>query len=63
MFLQYAACECNPLGSHNAECDVISGNCTCKNNYGGRTCDICENGYYNYPFCTCKYLVNCYINV
>lgn len=53
---KFIACECNPLGSLNDNCDVISGNCTCKNNYGGRTCSICEDGYYNYPLCTCEYI-------
>ena len=28
----------------------------CKAQYGGRTCDECNNGYYLYPQCVCKYL-------
>lgn len=39
------------MGASNDICDVTTGNCTCKNNYAGRTCDICENGYFNYPSC------------
>ena len=27
----------------------------CKAQYGGRTCDECNNGYYLYPQCVCKY--------
>lgn len=46
-----SACECHVEGSSNGICDVSSGNCSCKSNYAGRTCDICENGYYNYPEC------------
>lgn len=55
------ACNCNPRGAPQPVCDVVSGNCTCLNNYGGRTCDICEDGYYNYPNCNCNYKIVIYL--
>lgn len=50
-----SACECNPEGSSSEKCDAESGQCSCKNNYGGRTCDECQDGYSNYPECRCMY--------
>jgi len=50
----FSACDCNEQGSLSNVCDVESGQCSCKSNYGGRTCDLCGNGYYKYPECLCK---------
>jgi hypothetical protein len=50
----FSACDCSEQGSLSNVCDVEAGQCSCKSNYGGRTCDICGNGYYNYPQCLCK---------
>ncbi|XP_048520676.1 laminin subunit alpha-1-like [Dendroctonus ponderosae] len=36
------ACECDPLGSESKQCDNVSGQCTCKGRFIGRTCDQCE---------------------
>lgn len=51
----FLACDCNPTGSLSDKCNQETGNCSCKNNYRGRTCDICEHGYYDYPSCLCKF--------
>lgn len=45
-------CNCNPLGVHsNLQCDLFNGSCTCKEHVVGRTCDNCEAGHYNFPYC------------
>ncbi|TMS36985.1 hypothetical protein L596_004022 [Steinernema carpocapsae] len=42
-------CACNSTGTLSGlnTCDVSSGQCPCKQNIGGRTCDICSEGFYN----------------
>ncbi|XP_065226738.1 laminin subunit alpha lam-3-like [Planococcus citri] len=42
------ACTCNSIGSESIEvCDKVTGQCSCKMNYVGRTCDRCLDGYGN----------------
>ncbi|CAI4221509.1 unnamed protein product [Auanema sp. JU1783] len=42
-------CGCHPNGtlSDIQICDIKSGQCLCKRNAGGRTCDRCAEGFYN----------------
>ncbi|XP_058123627.1 laminin subunit gamma-1 [Anopheles ziemanni] len=45
-------CSCYPRGTEQTEkgisiCDQINGNCHCKPNVIGRTCNECKNGYWN----------------
>uniref|UniRef100_A0A182X6E3 LANB2 n=1 Tax=Anopheles quadriannulatus TaxID=34691 RepID=A0A182X6E3_ANOQN len=45
-------CSCYPRGTEQTEkgisiCDAINGNCHCKPNVIGRTCNECKNGYWN----------------
>ncbi|XP_070830251.1 laminin subunit alpha-3-like [Chaetodon trifascialis] len=51
-------CECSPNGikaNTGADCDRITGQCTCKPRVGGRQCDRCAAGYYRFPECLpCK---------
>ncbi|KAI1731321.1 laminin EGF domain-containing protein [Ditylenchus destructor] len=48
-------CECNPQGSLDFTCVEYGGQCKCKENVIGRTCDRCSPGFYNYPECIkCK---------
>jgi hypothetical protein len=49
----FLACKCEDLGSVSPVCDPENGQCECENNFGGRECSECENGYYNFPTCTC----------
>ena len=49
-----AACQCDSVGSSSGYCDERSGQCTCQQNYAGRACGQCANGYYRYPSCQCK---------
>ncbi|KAM6918219.1 laminin subunit alpha-3-like [Xenentodon cancila] len=47
-------CECSPSGINaNAgnQCDLITGQCSCKPRIGGRQCDRCAAGYYRFPDC------------
>ncbi|XP_048585709.1 usherin isoform X2 [Nematostella vectensis] len=41
-------CGCNTAGTvnRNASCDQSRGQCYCKSNVTGRTCDTCESGFY-----------------
>ena len=41
------ACDCSPHGSENAECELSSGQCTCRANVVGRQCDRCRATYWN----------------
>ncbi|XP_054564104.1 laminin subunit beta-2-like [Eptesicus fuscus] len=40
------ACECHPQGSLSAECALLGGQCPCRANVTGRTCDRCVPGTY-----------------
>ncbi|XP_062413741.1 laminin subunit alpha-3-like isoform X1 [Pungitius pungitius] len=47
-------CECSASGvATNAglDCDLVSGQCSCKPRVGGRRCDRCAAGYYGFPDC------------
>jgi len=50
----YVACDCDGIGSLGRSCDVTTGQCRCRPNYGGRNCGQCAAGYYNYPACQRK---------
>ncbi|KAK2178481.1 hypothetical protein NP493_542g02038 [Ridgeia piscesae] len=41
-------CTCDKTGSISTTCDPIGGQCTCKHNVIGRTCDQCAPGTYNF---------------
>ena len=42
-------CQCNTMGTDNSAqtCDEIEGQCQCKGNVEGRTCDTCKHLHYN----------------
>ena len=43
------ACMCSARGTidgFDAACDVVSGQCPCITGWSGRTCDVCDDGYY-----------------
>lgn len=46
-------CNCNPEGvlGGNLNCDLDTGACDCKANVIDRKCDLCMNGFWNFPLC------------
>ncbi|CAD5221244.1 unnamed protein product [Bursaphelenchus xylophilus] len=44
-------CNCNPKGSVDFCCEEYGGECKCKPNIIGRTCDRCAPGFHSYPEC------------
>lgn len=45
-------CNCNGTGTDGSEeCDPVSGQCACKHMFTGRTCDLCNAGFFNFPNC------------
>lgn len=46
-------CNCEPYGVRNRDinCDVETGQCNCKTNIVGRTCNRCKPGFAHYPYC------------
>ena len=40
-------CACNANGSNGTECDMVSGQCSCRYGIQGRQCDRCRKGYYS----------------
>ena len=47
-------CLCNPIGSLNDSCDVITGQCPCKPGVTGRACDECQSDHYGYSDQGCE---------
>ena len=48
-FICHAGCNCSSVGSNNPEeCDRNGGQCSCKPDVIGRTCDQCRPDYFNF---------------
>uniref|UniRef100_A0A663M6X7 Laminin subunit alpha-1 n=1 Tax=Athene cunicularia TaxID=194338 RepID=A0A663M6X7_ATHCN len=45
------ACNCSNTGSTHLQCDVLTGQCQCKIQFGGQDCSRCALGYRDYPDC------------
>lgn len=48
------ACNCDPVGSLNTSCDVITGQCKCRPGVTGQRCDVCEAYHYGFSYEGCK---------
>lgn len=48
-------CDCNPKGSVDNNCETFGGQCRCRQNVIGRTCNRCKTGYYGFPECKSKW--------
>lgn len=45
----FAGCNCSVVGSNNPhQCARNGGQCDCKTNVIGRTCDACRPDYFNF---------------
>ncbi|XP_059102677.1 laminin subunit alpha-3-like [Peromyscus eremicus] len=42
-------CSCDPERAD--DCEQGSGRCHCKPNFHGDNCEMCADGYYDFPFC------------
>lgn len=45
-------CNCDAEGTARDICDPNTGVCICMKNYAGPRCDVCNEGYYNFPRCS-----------
>lgn len=44
-------CKCDSGGSAKTQCDFVTGRCQCRKGFRGDRCDMCDFGYYGFPFC------------
>lgn len=44
-------CDCDHQGTEPEICNKQSGQCICREGFGGPRCDRCLPGYFNYPSC------------
>lgn len=42
-----SGCQCSSAGSFHDACDLITGECPCKDNVEGHNCDSCKDGTFN----------------
>ena len=45
MIFIFSGCNCNKDGRKNDNCDLITGQCSCKYNFMGQRCYLCADGY------------------
>ncbi|CAF4344292.1 unnamed protein product, partial [Adineta steineri] len=55
-------CTCDQYGSLDVQCDIVSGQCPCKENFMGQRCDLCEENKYRDGF-ECPNCPSCYREV
>ena len=48
-------CDCDAAGSLSFQCSEFGGQCRCKDNVIGRTCNACDHDYYGFPNCKSKF--------
>lgn len=60
LFFSFTECRCNPYGSLNRSCDKYTGQCFCRGNVTGRTCDKCIDGFWDLQ--ASRGCVNCQCN-
>lgn len=47
-------CNCNPTGSTNGQCDIVSGQCECQPGVTGQRCERCEVNFFGFSSSGCK---------
>lgn len=60
IFLSFTECRCNPYGSLSRSCDKYTGQCFCRENVTGRTCDKCIDGFWDLQ--ASRGCINCQCN-
>uniref|UniRef100_A0A4X2M7H8 Laminin subunit alpha-1 n=1 Tax=Vombatus ursinus TaxID=29139 RepID=A0A4X2M7H8_VOMUR len=45
------ACNCSSIGSTSRRCDLLTGQCPCRQEYGSQSCNECALGFRGYPDC------------
>ena len=53
-FLLCKECDCNPKGSMNQQCDLVTGQCFCQPGVTGKACDKCMPLHYEFSDEGCK---------
>ena len=54
--MNFSECDCNPEGTTADFCDTETGQCICKDGFGGSRCDQCAPGFFKnqyLPFFQC----------
>ena len=49
-------CDCDPVGTleeTNGKCNEFTGQCECKDGFGGRQCNECQTNYWGNPNVEC----------
>jgi len=47
-------CNCNPIGSTNGQCDIVTGQCECQPGVTGLQCERCEVNFFGFSSSGCK---------
>ena len=51
----FQPCACEMEGSYQAQCDPVTGQCSCRPGFTGDRCERCAFGFFGFPRCTsCK---------
>lgn len=50
-FINFQPCNCSNSGSSKMQCNLHTGECSCRLGYTGFHCNRCAHGYYGYPRC------------
>lgn len=48
------SCDCNPIGSTNGQCDIVTGQCECQPGITGLHCERCERNFFGFSSSGCK---------
>jgi hypothetical protein len=48
--IYFLACSCDEYGSLDVQCNIVTGQCPCKENFMGQRCDLCEENKYRDGF-------------
>lgn len=47
-------CNCNPIGSTNGQCDIVTGQCECQPGVASLRCERCETNFFGFSVSGCK---------